>query len=443
MKRDIEATRPGATALPTGLWGDGRDPVDGTENGDQAPTTAIYAYDIETGERVEDLEFELDDSEPRARAASGPMAKPSGSLIAARRSLFAHTTSKAASALEDRDIELAERNSAARGIWSDGETIWVLDGGKDSLFAYDLASGELLAEYALDAANGDPRGLWSDGISIWVSDHGAKKLLAYRLPEAPDGPTAEDADPVPLERGDDEDADLVPLERVDDEDFTELSGASNNSPRGIWSDGQVMYVADESDRRVYTYNLPDAIDAHLATLTLSGVEIGEFDGRRTEYEGVPGEGVTQTTIEATTVQRRTAIAIDPPDADGDAANGHQVALDGVEEITVTVTSADGSRTKVYRVRLEAATEEIALSPTWTLVEWGGRESADIAAALEEGGLTERVIVIYGWDEVEERWRPYFPGLRDVPGLSTLSSLRQGGRYWVAVTEPVIWTVVVP
>ena len=120
-----------------------------------------------------------------------------------------------------------------------------------------------------------------------------------------------------------------------------------------------------------------------------------------------------------------------------------MTLAGVEEITVTVTSADGSRTKVYRVRLEAATEEIALSPAWTLMEWGGREGADIAAALEEGGLTERVIVIYGWDEVEERWRPYFPGLQDVPGLNTLSSLRQGGRYWVAVTEPVIWTVTAP
>ena len=158
---------------------------------------------------------------------------------------------------------------------------------------------------------------------------------------------------------------------------------------------------------------------------------------------MPGEGVTQTTIEATTVQRRTSIAIDPPDADGDAANGYQVTLDGVEEITVTVTSADGSRTKVYRVRLEAATEEIALSPAWTLVKWGGREGADIAEILGEGSLTERVLVIYGWDEVEERWRAYFPGLQDVPGLNTLGSLSQGRMYWIAVTEPVIWTVTAP
>ena len=38
-----------------------------------------------------------------------------------------------------------------------------------------------------------------------------------------------------------------------------------------------MYVADESDASVYTYNMPDAIDARLASLTLGGVDIGEFD----------------------------------------------------------------------------------------------------------------------------------------------------------------------
>ena len=54
------------------------------------------------------------------------------------------------------------------------------------------------------------------------------------------------------------------LERVTDEEFTLLSRASNNSPRGIWSDGAVMYVADESDDTVCSSNMPDAIDARLA-----------------------------------------------------------------------------------------------------------------------------------------------------------------------------------
>ena len=34
-----------------------------------------------------------------------------------------------------------------------------------------------------------------------------------------------------------------------------------------------MYVADASDGKVYTYNMPDAIDARLATLSLSGLDM--------------------------------------------------------------------------------------------------------------------------------------------------------------------------
>ena len=46
--------------------------------------------------------------------------------------------------------------------------------------------------------------------------------------------------------------------------FTKLGRASNNSPRGIWSDGDVMYVADASDGKVSSYNMPDAIGDRLA-----------------------------------------------------------------------------------------------------------------------------------------------------------------------------------
>ena len=44
--------------------------------------------------------------------------------------------------LPDSDVALAERNRDARGIWSDGVTMWVLDGVKDALFAYRLEAGE-------------------------------------------------------------------------------------------------------------------------------------------------------------------------------------------------------------------------------------------------------------------------------------------------------------
>ena len=60
---------------------------------------------------------------------------------------------------------------------------------------------------------------------------------------------------------------------------------------------------------------------------------------------------------AAAVQRGAEVETHPLDADGDDTNGHQVALAGVAEITVTVTSADGSRTRVYRVRFGEAAQD--------------------------------------------------------------------------------------
>ena len=368
VTRDLEQVD-GGNDRATGVWSDGTT-LWVADNADGAGD-AVYAYDLASGERVEEREFELDE---RNRAPRGVWSDRTTIWVSdsGQEKLFAHNL-ESGERLPERDIALAERNRDARGIWSDGETMWVLDGVKDSLFAYDIASGDLLAEYELDAANDDPHGLWSDGVTFWVSNHDPKRLFAYRLPVLPDA----EAD----SGEEDADDDARELERVRDEEFSKLSRAGNNSPRGIWSDGDVMYVADANDDRVYTYNMPDAIDARLASLTLSGVDIGEFDPGRTDYEGAVADGVTETTVEAEAMQPRTDVAIDPPDADGDDANGHPVALQDLGEITVTVTSQDGSRKKTYRVQPETAWElvprdsvgsgprSLAALPAWRRRRW--------------------------------------------------------------------------
>ena len=373
VEHDIEELD-GGHDKPTGMWSDGTT-LWLLENGDGADD-AIYAYDLESGERVEDREFELDE---RNRAPRGVSSDRTVIWISdsGQEKLFAHDL-ETGERLPERDIALAERNRDARGIWSGDETVWVLDGGKDSLFAYNLESGDLLTEYALDDANGDPHGIWSDGVAVWVSDHGAKRLLAYRLPTLPDDEEASDGEEKELER-------------VRDEEFgqsRELTKASNNSPRGIWSDGGVMYVADQSDDKVYTYNMPDALDARLASLTLSGVDIGEFLPRRTDYEGDIVEGVTETTVEAATVQRGTDVHIDPPDAD-EEADGHQVAFQDLSEITVAVTSADGSREKVYRVSFPEVAWDPARDPWPHCLR--GAVSEGLSLAVYEGGSLEELV----------------------------------------------------
>ena len=365
VKRDIEELDPGHGS-PSGLWSDGTT-LWVLENGDGADD-AIYAYDLKSGERVEDREFELDE---RNRAPRGIWSDRTLIWVSdsGQEKLFAHDLA-GGDRLPERDIALTERNGDARGIWSDDETMWVLDGGKDSLFGYDLVSGELLGEYELDSSNDDPHGIWSDGVSVWVSDDRAKRLFAYRLP-APGGPAEEEAE-------------AVALTRVRDEEFSTLPRVSNNSPRGIWSDGEVMYVADASDDKVYSYNMPDAIDARLASLTLSGVDFGEFSALRYDYasDTIPDGNIA--TLTAMPAQPGGSLRIEPADHDGDPANGHHVRLLPGREIIVTVTSPDGSRTRVYRLVL------------------GEEEAAGPAAACLRGAVNVGFsLVLYGGGSVDE------------------------------------------
>ena len=184
VDRDIEELD-GGNDRATGVWSDGTT-LWVADNADGAGD-AVYAYDRDSGERVEEREFALHETN---RAPRGFWSDRSVVWVSdsGRERLFAYDLATG-ERLEEREFELAERNSDARGIWSDGETMWVLDGRADALFAYALESGELLAEYALDSANDDPHGIWSDGVTIWVSDHGAKRLIAYRLPVLPDAET--------------------------------------------------------------------------------------------------------------------------------------------------------------------------------------------------------------------------------------------------------------
>ena len=182
--------------------------------------------------------------------------------------------------------------------------------------------------------------------------------------------------------------------------------------------------------------MPDALDARLASLTLSGIDIGAFDPGRTDYEGVIAEGVTETTVEAAAMQRRTDVVVDPPDADGDDRNGHQVALAGVVEIAVTVTSADGMRTKTYRVAFKPTETELALRSGWTAFEWPGADST----AIDEAGLPDEVVAVYTWDGTTGAWLAYFPGMEDVRGLNTLAGFSSGATYWVAAAEAATWTI---
>ncbi len=425
VTRDIESLDDD-NDLPTGLWSNGETlwVIENSAGG----ADALFAYDLESGERRPGHEFALDS---RNRFSHGVWSDRETLWVAdsGQDRLFAYDLA-GGERLVDRDLELDERNRDPRGIWSDRVIWYVLDSVKRSLFAYDVASGELLAEYALDRLNRSPRGIWSDGVTIWVSDDGAKRLFAYRV------------------EGD-------ALTRIEEEEFSfrPLLKAGNGAPRGIWSDGEVVFVVDEQDDHVYTYNLPDAIDPRLASLALSDVEIGEFDSYQTEYVGVAGAGVTETTIEARAAQPGATVVIEAGDATRETDNANQIDVTSGAEVTITVTSEDGSRRRVYRVEIgppPSAVTHIELRPgdPTDPIPWPGLEGISIADALRGVGdpaandIFDKVTHVFTWDWDAEAWRIYVtsPRAQAVPGLRTLATLRLGAEYWVNVTEPVTWIV---
>ncbi len=305
--------------ITTGLWSDGMTlwvAWNGT-----GPRDGVLAYDIATRERLAERDFRLAarNLAPRGVWSDGEVAWVSDS---GQNRLFAYDLGTR-QPFPARDIELAAANDDARDIWSDGATMWVLDGRVGRLFGYSLASGAALSSHALDAANDEPGGLWSDGYLIWVTEASATRLVAYRLA----------------------DGELV---REPDGDFVVKTGEER--PRGLWSDGGLMYVADLTDRRVYfTTALPPATDARLASLSIGGVDIGPFSSAKTYYRGEPDD---DWTVRARPVRPGATVAIMPTDVDGDSSNGHQVDPETVTEVNVTVTSEDGLRSRVYRVRIE-------------------------------------------------------------------------------------------
>ena len=307
---------------PTGLWSDGVT-VWILNNAASGETDRAFAYALSDGDRRAERDIEM---ERRNRFSHGLWSDGETLWVSdsGQDRLFAYEL-EGGERISTRDIELADDNANPRGIWSNGEQVYVLDTTRDSLFTYELDGGEFVAEHELPSFGDSPRGIWSDGTTFWVSDDGANRIFAFRLEAAG-------------------------LRRVEAEEitFTSLLKGGNSDPRGIWSDGDVLWVADAEDDRVYSYNLPDALVTKLASLSLSDVEFGPFAPGRLRYNGTAAEGATSSTVSATPTVAEASVAITPLDADA-TADGHQVSLAEDVHVSVAVTSADESRARTYRV----------------------------------------------------------------------------------------------
>ncbi|WP_419553035.1 cadherin-like beta sandwich domain-containing protein [Candidatus Poriferisodalis sp.] len=131
--------------VPKGLWSDGTT----IWVSDPKNNIKIFAYDLDTGERDSSKEL---------------------------------TTLCSAFSDDPR----ASGNCHPAGLWSDGETMWVVDTADKKLYAYDLDTGDRQADLDFnglnEAGNNSPKGIWSDGETMWVLDNHQGRIYSYNMP---------------------------------------------------------------------------------------------------------------------------------------------------------------------------------------------------------------------------------------------------------------------
>ena len=137
----------------------------------------------------------------------------------------------------------------AGGLWSDNSTMWmsIEKGATSEVLAYDPETGVRIADEDFtgfhDNNNTQPFGIWADETDMFVADMNDGRVYAYwrnfKLPNSR------------------RDIQLDPLQQASD---------LGRGPRGIWSDGTTMWVADRGSAEIHAYGLPPVA----SPLTLTG-----------------------------------------------------------------------------------------------------------------------------------------------------------------------------
>ncbi len=254
-----------------------------------------------------------------------------------------------------KDIELDSDNAKPQWIWSDGVTMWVSDNNTitnivngqtntyQKIYAYDLVvkTRSRTKDINLDPlaqSNAEPQGLWSDGENLWVSNGGDNpKIYAYKLAVA--------------------EGELDCW--AETQDFNTLKAAKNLHPKGIFSDRSTMYVVDADKKKIFAYNQPLSANNNLKSLALSNVYEGAqlleevFESSKTAYFAYVLYSTEVTTVTAAAQDPDAGVVVTKPADANLAAPGHQVHLpkESTTEIVITVT-AENAAVKGYIVKVD-------------------------------------------------------------------------------------------
>ena len=191
----------------------------------------------------------------------------------------------------DADNDFDNLNGASNnqpfGICSDGTTMFVGDRTDDKLYAYKMSdtTADSTKDITLDSGNGDSRGMWCDGTTVYVANDGAttaNKVFAYTISsgthdsskdfeelylstntaaqnaETPRGIWSNGTTMFVADDGNDNVFAYKHSDESQDSDKNLALSGDNDNPRGMWFDGRVLWVVDGTDDKLYAYDLPAA-----------------------------------------------------------------------------------------------------------------------------------------------------------------------------------------
>ena len=275
-ERDLSSMAEQGNVHPSGIWSNGK-----TLWIADIADDMIYAYDSNTGLRLENLDFESSTLQA-ARNGSPTGIWSNGFTMYVTDDIddkiYAYDMNVQINirALEINSLGDAG-NNWPRGLWSNGTTMWVVDWEDDKLYAYDLATKQHDPSKDIEtlkaAGNEDPSSIWSDGTIVWVSDWEDDKVYAY---------------------------DLASKARAPERDFDSLSSTGNLSPSGMWSDGETLWITDFADAQVYAYRLSKQLPTGIVSISRNdGDEIViDFVGSLKSSTSINGPFVTVENAES-------------------------------------------------------------------------------------------------------------------------------------------------
>ena len=344
------------------------------------------------------------------------------------------------------DEEFGLSGSPDAGIWSDGTTLWALD-SDGPLRAYNLSTGLEIPEYGTDLRPDGyydtrevyaPRGIWSDGDTLWVvgkDNADNAKVFAFALPkdcsrsdnycrksnldfelsdgnDNPWGITGNDDTWWVTEigeRGMTTDArkirNIYAYNRSDhtrdadkDIDLSQLNiGNTQQLYYGLAATDTIMYVAEFITGRVYSFSMPGVMgpvapalvssDATLSSLSLrlhmaldDTVLDPTFSPKQTHYFAQVEPDDASITVTATpnpaaqgaVVKVGGTIAANGVVPLNEGTNG----MPGVTTILIEVTAQDGSK-QTYTVTVTRAEPPPSTDATLSALELSGVPAATL------------------------------------------------------------------